>query len=141
MRAIPSSSEMRGFQPSAASLALLISLRGVPSGLLASKTISPCEADDPDDHTGQIRDRDVAARANVDVLVLRIDLHDVHEGVGAIVGVQELAQRGSCPPNGQCRRASDLGFMGLADQRRQDMAGCPDRSCRPDRRGSSAWRR
>ena len=52
-----------------------------------------------------------------------IALHQQHEGVGAVVDVQELAPRRAGAPDDHLPVAAQLGLVRLADQRRDDVAG------------------
>jgi hypothetical protein len=56
------------------------------------------------------------------VLEVRIGLHQEDAGVGAVVGVQELAARRARAPDRDAVGAGQLGLVRLADQGRQDVA-------------------
>ena len=80
---------------------------------------------------GQCLDAQVVPAAHVDqgrvhrqqaVKALIGQVHQVHAGVGHVVAVQKLAQRGASAPGGHGGVATLFGLVKLADQRRQHMA-------------------
>ncbi len=82
----------------------------------------PVEADDLRHKVRELLDGDVLPGADVDVLVLRVRLHDEEERIGAVVDVQEFPPRRPGAPNDQLSGARSLGLMRLAEERRDDMA-------------------
>ena len=117
------------------------SLRGVPSGLLRSKTSSPRKPTMSAIERGELRDRDVLAAADVDDLGRVVALHEEAQRVGQVVDVEELAARRARAPDGDFGGAGRLSPCGTCAAARAGRAKSAGRSCRRDRRGSSASRR
>jgi hypothetical protein len=80
------------------------------------------EPDDLADQLRQFQDGHILARADIDVLEVRIGLHQKHAGVGAVVGVEELAARRARAPDRDAVGAGQLGLVSLADQGRHHVA-------------------
>lgn len=80
---------------------------------------------------GQLADGDVFAGSDVDqrwcvfekqgVEAGLVEVHQEGAGLGKVVGVEELAARGSGTPDGELARASGDGFGRLADQGGEDV--------------------
>ena len=77
--------------------------------------------DDGPDQPGQLANREIFARADVDVLQAVVALHQEHAGVGEVVHVQELAPRRAGPPDHDVALAGDLRVVELPHQRRDDV--------------------
>ena len=56
------------------------------------------------------------AAADVDMLILGVVRHDVDEGVGCVVDMQEFAPDGAAAPDHQLSVSRDFGLVSLADQ-------------------------
>src|SRR5579875_973852 len=80
------------------------------------------EPGDAADQRRQIGNRDFLAGADIDDLVGRIGLHQMHQRVSAVIDVQELAQRPAGTPDLEHFGATPDRVVGLGDQRREDMA-------------------
>jgi hypothetical protein len=110
-----------------------VGLGGVPSD-------AALEADHLRDDLCELLDRHVRAGADIDK-VGRIG-HSQQEGagVGQLVHMQELALRRTSAPGLDLVAAGLLRLVEATDERRQHVRVLQDDSCRPGRRGWSAWR-
>ena len=118
---MPVSRSTCGRQPKANRRELSINLRGMPSGLAVSQTMSPVKADDPLHGLRQLAHGHFAAGTDVDELLLAVILQQEHASPGQVIGVQELAQRRAGAPAGDGGRVGRLGLVELADERGQDV--------------------
>ena len=81
------------------------------------------ETDDFHDHRSERFDRQVLSGPDVEHLRRRIRrFHQEDAGIGQVVDVEELSPRPAATPDDQLVVAALLGLVGLADQRRQDVA-------------------
>ncbi len=71
---------------------------------------------------GQFEDGHVLSAAHIDVLILRVVFHDVHQRVRAIVHMQEFPARRSRAPNHGLGPARHFRFVQFADEGRQHVA-------------------
>ena len=83
----------------------------------------PAVADRLGDELGELADRQVLARADVDRRRRGIDLQHERQRVGAVVDMEKLATRRAAAPDRHRRQAPALGVVRLADQRRQHVTG------------------
>ena len=101
--------------PASVSFDTSSSFRGVPSGFEASNSISRVGIHDGADDLGELANRDVFARADVDVLVVVVVVHQVDAAIGEIIDVKEFAARRPASPQldaSSRRRASRRGTCG-----------------------------
>ena len=80
-------------------------------------------ADDVGDEGGEVVDGDVFAGADVDGAGLGGVLEEVEGGVGEVVGVEEFAFDGAGAPDGDGRGVGFFGFVDLAEECGEDVAG------------------
>src|SRR5436190_2799963 len=71
---------------------------------------------------GKLRNGDLLAAADIEVLLVRIALENKHTGIREVVHKQKLAQGLACPPYRDGRSAVLVRLMKTPDQRRHDMA-------------------
>src|SRR5687768_5613885 len=90
-----------------------VGLRGVPLNFAG-------EADDTGDTFGQFFDGEVDASADVDDVWAVEVLEQEEDGVGEVVGKDELTPCRACAPEGDARRVQCHRFGKPADQSRDD---------------------
>src|SRR6185503_15285273 len=71
----------------------------------------------------ELSNRHVAAEANVDVLFLLVEPHEIDERVGKVVDVQEFAPRLAGAPQHNAFGPASFGLLHFAYQRWQHVAG------------------
>ena len=124
----------------AVSFELSSSLRGVPSGLRRIEDERAAESDDLADQLREFADRHIFAEADVHDLRRVVVFEQKAARAGEIVHVQKFAPRRARAPDHHLARARSASPRGLCAAAPAARASWSGRSCRPDRKDSSASR-